>query len=314
MKILLALDGSKGSQAVVQEAITRSWPQTSTFCVLSIVDLNRWSRVPKLIQDARHAAHKLVDAAVSQLQAAGFEAMGQVRLGFPQKAITKFASEWEADLVIVGSHGRSEVSRLLLGSVAQSVLRNAICAVEIVRSPSYQKLAGQPMKVLFATDGSECSTEAAMAIARSPWAGDTEFLILSALQLAVQEIPATWCPACPEYPTGLLEEIWKDAEFRAQTAITDARKVLRAAGLKVTGPGAPVVGDPRPIILDQAATWGADLIVMGSHGRHGFDRMFIGSVSESVAFHANCSVEVFRAPMPSPQHEDLRELSLMCAT
>jgi len=59
------------------------------------------------------------------------------------------------------------------------------------------------------------------------------------------------------------------------------------------GPGT-LVGDAREILLDQARAWGVDLIVLGSHGRHGFDRLVLGSVSESVALYADCSVEVIR--------------------
>jgi nucleotide-binding universal stress UspA family protein len=54
------------------------------------------------------------------------------------------------------------------------------------------------------------------------------------------------------------------------------------------------MGEPRAFILDEAKAWGADLIVLGSHGRHGLDRLLMGSVSESVALYAHCSVEVVR--------------------
>jgi nucleotide-binding universal stress UspA family protein len=53
-------------------------------------------------------------------------------------------------------------------------------------------------------------------------------------------------------------------------------------------------GDPKAVILDEAGQWGADLIVVGSHGWRGIDRLMMGSVSESVAMHAHCSVEVIR--------------------
>ena len=59
--------------------------------------------------------------------------------------------------------------------------------------------------------------------------------------------------------------------------------------------GTPV-GDAREILLDEARAWGAHLIVLGSHGKHGFDRLVLGSVSESVALYAQCSVEVIRRP------------------
>jgi nucleotide-binding universal stress UspA family protein len=54
------------------------------------------------------------------------------------------------------------------------------------------------------------------------------------------------------------------------------------------------VATPQELILKEAADWGADLIVLGSHGRRGFSRFLLGSVSEAVASHAPCSVEVIR--------------------
>jgi nucleotide-binding universal stress UspA family protein len=53
-------------------------------------------------------------------------------------------------------------------------------------------------------------------------------------------------------------------------------------------------GDARQVILDCAAEWHADLVVLGSHGKKGFDRLMLGSVSDSVARHATCSVEIVR--------------------
>jgi nucleotide-binding universal stress UspA family protein len=53
-------------------------------------------------------------------------------------------------------------------------------------------------------------------------------------------------------------------------------------------------GDARQEILDSAAEWHSDVIVLGSHGRHGLDRFLLGSVSESVVRHATCSVDVVR--------------------
>jgi nucleotide-binding universal stress UspA family protein len=52
--------------------------------------------------------------------------------------------------------------------------------------------------------------------------------------------------------------------------------------------------DPKAVILDEAKTWPADILILGSHGWRGLDRFMMGSVSESVAIHAHCSVEVIR--------------------
>jgi nucleotide-binding universal stress UspA family protein len=64
--------------------------------------------------------------------------------------------------------------------------------------------------------------------------------------------------------------------------------------MKVLSHHAMPAGEPRGVILDTAKTWGADLIVLGSHGRRGLDRLLLCSVSEAVAIHARCSVEVIR--------------------
>jgi nucleotide-binding universal stress UspA family protein len=69
---------------------------------------------------------------------------------------------------------------------------------------------------------------------------------------------------------------------------------LSGSTLKVYS-NVPIVRDRTfQVILDEAEKWKADVIVLGSHGRSGFDRMVMGSVSESVALHARCSVEVIR--------------------
>ena len=73
-----------------------------------------------------------------------------------------------------------------------------------------------------------------------------------------------------------------------------AAKTLSSAGFRVTT--SVTTGDARSVILDAAAEWNADLIVMGSHGRTGLGRFFLGSVSEAVARHARCSVQIVRIP------------------
>jgi nucleotide-binding universal stress UspA family protein len=79
----------------------------------------------------------------------------------------------------------------------------------------------------------------------------------------------------------------------AEEAVEDARAILNDAGLDSTG--AVTVGDPRTGILDEAGHWSARLIVVGSHGITEADRVAPGSVAETVALHAHCSVEVIRA-------------------
>jgi nucleotide-binding universal stress UspA family protein len=97
------------------------------------------------------------------------------------------------------------------------------------------------------------------------------------------------------YPASLLEELLAAARTHAEEAVENARTVLRRSNLRVVVEGnCYPLGDARMLILDEAKEWKADLIVLGSHGRRGLDRLLMGSVAESVAVHAHCSVEVIR--------------------
>ena len=79
--------------------------------------------------------------------------------------------------------------------------------------------------------------------------------------------------------------------------INSAEQVLASVGLKATA--AVLSGNPKEVILEEAKKWNADLIVVGSHGRRGFKRFLLGSVSEAVAMNAHCSVVVVRGPARS---------------
>ena len=295
MRVLLAIDPSSGSQHVVNEAAARPWPTGTAICALSIVDMGRWEGLPTIIEDAQHAARALVKTAIEKLDRPGFEVVSDIQLGYPKKAIPDFAREWEADLVMVGSRGLGAVSRFFLGSVAQAVLRSAPCPVEIVRATSADSpSSSHAMKILLATDGSECSEIALRSVANRPWPAGSEIKIVSVRELLTLDNATSASSPCPIYPESLLIEILEDARKRADKAIAQARQILTSKGLKVCdGSGTPV-GDAREILLDEARAWGVDLIVLGSHGRHGFDRLVLGSVSESVALYADCSVEVIR--------------------
>src|SRR5215469_12445878 len=82
------------------------------------------------------------------------------------------------------------------------------------------------------------------------------------------------------------------SKARAARSAKEAEEIVSIAGLKVLPK--VVCGYPKASILDEAKEWGADLIVMGSHGRHGLKRLLLGSVAEAVALHSSCSVEVIK--------------------
>ena len=303
MKVLLAIDSSEASQYVIAEAKSRPWPSATVVCVQSVVDVWNCGGVAPLIQDAEHEAKKLVTAARYELSRSGQEVFSEVQAGLPKKAIPEYAKEWGADLIMVGSHGLRALPRFLLGSVAQAVLRAAPCSVEIVRpSPRRVPAYSHGMRILLATDGSVCSERAARAVANRPWPAESQVRILSVVEFPV--VLTTPSPAYSEYPDTMLEAVYNEARSRAEDAVARARSTLSTAGLKIWEGRVTPDGDPRPTILDVAKEWEADLIVLGSHGRRGFDRVLLGSVSESVSMHAHCSVEVVREQPPDQAEDD----------
>ena len=81
---------------------------------------------------------------------------------------------------------------------------------------------------------------------------------------------------------------------RAAEALERAAQVFRDAGIDNIESSGPLMGDPKAVVLDESKEWSADILVLGSHGWRGLDRFMMGSVSESIAMHAHCSVEIIR--------------------
>jgi nucleotide-binding universal stress UspA family protein len=89
-----------------------------------------------------------------------------------------------------------------------------------------------------------------------------------------------------------LDAVWEAETTEAKALVTRVADELRSKGLKVTT--AVEQGDPVSKIIDAASKWRADLIVVGSHGRKGLEHFLLRGVSEAVARHPMCSVEVVR--------------------
>ena len=294
MKLLAAIDSSAYSQQVLEEIARRPWPSETTVRILHVID---WPQLPNsasLIQTLKESANLLVESAAKRLCGAGLRATTKVTEGHPRIAVPDYARKWRADLVLVGSHGASGLARFLLGSVAQAALRRSPCSVEIVRRGAQKPaaiLGG--MKILLATDGSECSMAAVRSVAARPWPGGSQIRLISVIPV-VLALGASH-PLPPFYlPSDVFETLQSQTRSRAEEAVERAHQILREAHIEPIKTGFLPIGDARQVILEEAKDWGADLIVVGSHGYHGVNRLMLGSVSEAVAMHAHCSVEVIR--------------------
>lgn len=155
MRILLAVDESAPSRAAEECVLSRPWPTQSVVRVLCVAPVVPpvASRVPpmagapmsftplsavndmqtqKAVQDSYAEVARLVCEA---LRARGLSAEACTRFGMAGPEIVAEARDWSADLIVVGSHDRSKLKRLLLGSTASHVVQHAHCSVEVARSP-----------------------------------------------------------------------------------------------------------------------------------------------------------------------------------
>lgn len=146
------------------------------------------------------------------------------------------------------------------------------------------------MKILLAVDGSPCSDAAVEEVARRPWPEKSFVKVLSAFELPAPPTPEAWA-----LPLTYFNDMDVALRRQAQNDVDRAIQKLKSRLDKtVSLDGAVIPGSPRVVILDEAEEWGADLIVVGSHGYRAWERFLLGSVSQSVVSHAKCSVEVVR--------------------
>jgi nucleotide-binding universal stress UspA family protein len=146
MKILLATDGSDYSKAAVNSVAERPWPQGSEVKIISAMNVpfapttEGWvmpdSYYSELDRVAREQAEAAVKDAVERIEsgkASGIEIITKIISGSAGEVILDEAERWDADLIVLGSHGYSGWQRFLLGSVSHAVATHAHCSVEIVR-------------------------------------------------------------------------------------------------------------------------------------------------------------------------------------
>jgi len=202
--------------------------------------------------------------------------------GIPAARIVAVAESWPADLVVVASHGRSGWRRMVLGGVAERVVRLAPCPVLVARR-SPEKGA-----ILAATDFSDPSIPAVAAAASFASTFGRPLAVLhstEAYRLGTSVVAIGPVPEAIMLPVESLDQLRKDAGIELD-------RVLAQCGT----PGEKIVSDGPPggAILEAADSLPAELIVLGTIGRTGLSRLLMGNVAESVVSGAPCSVLVVR--------------------
>jgi nucleotide-binding universal stress UspA family protein len=310
MKILIGYDGSACADSAILDLRRAGLPATGEALLVSAADLvvevpfagyeeldSPYKHVPaNVVRESRAAAAAAMEAARGTAHH-GADRLASVLPRWnltniadaesPHWSLVRRAEQWRADLVIVGTHGRSALGRMVMGSVSQSVVHHSPCSVRVGRSraePAQDRRLDDPTRIILGTDGSVDSAFAIEALRARVWPTGTEVHVVTAvdLQLVASDFEG-WSAA--DADGRLLSHV---ARRRANAVVRELRDDGLAAEPFV------VEGDPKHVLLEHAQTWDADCIMLGARGHTRRERFLLGSVSAAVVARAHCTVEIVR--------------------
>jgi nucleotide-binding universal stress UspA family protein len=280
-KLLVAVDGSGASSAALDFALHRAKKRDAEVTIAYAFDrgaiaaracgpygaIDSYPLVRAIEEEARAVLASASDRAVRD----DVRAKTILLEGPATRVVLERARAGSADAIVLGTHGRSGVSRLAFGSVAEGILRVSDVPVFVVREAAV--VVPTLATILVACDGSEASTEAgrfSLELARAEGA-DVVFCTV------VDPNVTRWSRA----------EYGYDPDHFMTTVAREAIQLLEHTLDEAASTGVPTrsllrYGDACGELLESARDVKADLIVLGTHGRRGLGRLFLGSVAESV--------------------------------
>lgn len=304
MKLLIGYDGSNDANAAIEDLAHAGLPHDVEALIVSVCDsptvapfashdvIERavvGDRVRSIVNNANlqvseeaKRASELVLNADMRLQSdfPSWQVRGAILSGNPAVELVKKANTWHANLMVVGSQGRSAIGRLILGSVSLEVATNARCSVRIGRRTT-REFDRRQLRILIGLDCSAGAEKAVRKVLMRAWPEGTELRIV-AVDDGVSTITTDRLSASSQH----VREDISVMEGKV-VKIAESKGLTISAGIKE--------GDPEQILIAEAHEWEADCIVVGSRGgRKSSWGLFGNSVSAGLAAHAQCSVEIIR--------------------
>jgi nucleotide-binding universal stress UspA family protein len=294
-KILVPVDFSKPSMAALRHATDLAKQHRAQIEVLHVVEALTYAPMISASVDMKelremHEAHarKQLDRIAAALRRDRVRGTTVIKVGRPSAAIAERAKSDGADLVVMATQGRHFVQHLLLGSVAERVVRAAPCPVLTVRAGVRPRKGMR--RVVVATDFSAASSAArdyAVALARGAGA---KLVVLHAVEpIALAGDVYGFTASATMY-----DAVDKAARQSLAAIFADLRK---NRGLRVQG--VLVNGAATTSIVDAAKKLRADVLVLGTHGHSGLDRVLLGSVAERVVRTSPVPVLTVRGAAPA---------------
>jgi nucleotide-binding universal stress UspA family protein len=311
-RILVGTDGSQAAEHAVDFAAKLAHENGSEMIVCHFVNwiapmaeaaVSGALTDPAMIEELRAAGDEIIERAKQRAKTAGVVAQGRLLDGAPASGILGLAGDEACTLIVVATHNRSGFEHFFVGSTTAAVLRGSTIPVLTLRAGEQPVRSGRSFEhIIVGIDDSEPSDAALATVIDFP-VDDRRCVQL----VGVASTPLV--VGGSEYHQAALDELHEETE----RVIDAARATASKRGCVCEG--RVVDGRPATALVATAEHEKADLIVLGSHGRRGLRRLFIGSVAESVVESSPIPVLVVRGLQKAsvPVRESLRGLATVSA-
>jgi nucleotide-binding universal stress UspA family protein len=284
-KILLSTDGSEYCEGAVREAIKLAKKCGSTLTAISVIETNPEfdALAPQIMEKKEKAARANLEAVQARAKKEGIACDIVVHEGEDSyQYIVDEALKNKSSMIVMGRRGRTGLKRLMMGSVTSRVIGHAPCNVLVVPRAAQLEFKS----IVVATDGSKYSLAAASEAIGLAKRNKSALTVISVVPSELMT------PTDIDFTMNQRELI---AEKEMQEAEKNARSIKDAAQKEGVSARAFVMsGKPADAIIETARDKNADLIVLGSHGRTGVERLLMGSVAERVIVLASSPVLVVK--------------------
>ncbi len=285
-RVLVPTDGSDAATAALEHAIALAAEDGATVHVLFVVDEGAAASTgddAEVLEAIERQGETIVAEAGELATGRGVDVVEAVEHGDPQIEILAYADREDLDMIVMGTQGRRGLRRLLLGSVTEGVLRLSEVPVLTLRADAD---GDHPYgDVLVAIDGGEGAT---LALA--------EAIELARLHGSRLHVVSVVDLRALSYEDGA-GHVYDALESGAEALVSEAAERAREAGVESVSTHV-TAGRVFREITEHAEEVGADLAVVGTHGRRGVERVVLGSVAELVVRTADCPVLTVRRPDP----------------
>ncbi len=309
-KIMIAYDGSECANVAIDDLRRAGLPQEAEALIVSVAEVwlpppadeddsenleaapptpavvkRMWARRERIIEHAKELAERASKRV--RYNFPKWQVRCEALTGSPAWELLKLDAEWQPNLIVVGSHGRTAIGRFALGSVSQRVLSEAACSVRVARGKT--SVGEPPQRLVIGVDGSSGALLAVKEVAVRNWKAGSAAHVVVVNDPFVPPLVGSALPPIAEAGIEANDEIRAWADKIGERAVAELR------GSSLTVSSVIEAGDPKRVLVSYAEDSEADVIFVGSTGySSSAERILLGSVSAAVAARASCSVEVVR--------------------